>query len=106
MYYRVRARLRPGVAAELYRILADGSVARQRPDGAEIVASMRRAVWVGEEVHWTETCYCPTPLQHERATVYDRFFTGMVAEAAPEGAQPPPEGVSFWERLREAGAQA
>ncbi|MCI0370819.1 MAG: hypothetical protein L0214_05445 [candidate division NC10 bacterium] len=105
MYYRVRARLRPGVAAELYRILTDGAVARQRPDGPEIVASMRRAISVGEEIHWTETCYCPTPLQHERATVYDRFFTEMVAELAPEEARPP-EGVSFWERLREAGAQA
>ena len=103
MVYRVRARLRPGVAAELYRLLTDGTVARQRPDGPEIVASMRRAVCVGEEVHWTETCYCPSPLRHERATVYDRFFTEMVAEAAPEGAQPSPEGVSFWERLREGG---
>ena len=22
-------------------------------------------------------CYCPTPLQHERATVLDRYFTGI-----------------------------
>lgn len=105
MHYRVRARLRPGVAADLYRILTDGTVARQRPDGPEIVASMRRAVCVGEEVHWTETCYCPTPLRHERATVYDRFFAEMVAEPAPEEARPP-EGASLWERLREAGAEA
>jgi len=28
-------------------------------------------------VRWTETCYCPTPLQHERATVLDRYFTGI-----------------------------
>jgi hypothetical protein len=26
-------------------------------------------------VRWTETCYCPTPLEHERATVLDRYFT-------------------------------
>lgn len=102
MVYRVRARLRPGVAGELYRLLTDGTVAGQRPDGPEIVASMRRAVCVGEEVHWIETCYCLSPLGHERATVYDRFFTEMVAEADPEGAQPP-EGASFWERLRETG---
>lgn len=105
MYYRVRARLRPGAAPDLYRILTDGTVARQRPDGPEIVASMRRAVCIGEEVHWTETCYCPTPLRHERATVYDRFFAEMVAEPAPEEARPP-EGASLWERLREAGAEA
>jgi hypothetical protein len=28
-------------------------------------------------VRWTETCYCPTPLQHVRATVLDRYFTGI-----------------------------
>jgi hypothetical protein len=28
-------------------------------------------------VRWTETCYCPTPLQHERTTVLDRYFTGI-----------------------------
>jgi hypothetical protein len=27
-------------------------------------------------VRWTETCYRPTPLQHERATVLDRYFAG------------------------------
>jgi len=26
---------------------------------------------------WTETCYCATPLRHERATVFDRYFAGI-----------------------------
>ena len=40
MIYKVRARLRPGTEAALLQKLTDGSVASQRPDGAEIVASM------------------------------------------------------------------
>jgi hypothetical protein len=28
-------------------------------------------------VRWTETCYCPTPLKHERETVLDRYFTDI-----------------------------
>ena len=28
-------------------------------------------------VHWTETCYCRTPFQHERAPVLDRYFAGI-----------------------------
>ena len=39
---------------------------------------MRRAR-VGSDgaIRWTETCFCPTPLQHERATVLGRYFTGI-----------------------------
>ena len=28
-------------------------------------------------VEWSETCYCETPLMHERATVYDHFFDAI-----------------------------
>ena len=47
--------------------LTDGSIEKQKPDGKEIVASMQRAVIDDEDfVRWSEVCYCPTPLQHER----------------------------------------
>ena len=47
------------------------------PDrGTEIVAAMKRARATADGVvRWTETCYCATPLQRERATVLDRYFT-------------------------------
>jgi hypothetical protein len=78
MLYAVSAKLIAAHAPEFHKRLTDGSIAAQRPDGAEIVAAMRRAR-VGSDgaVRWTETCYCPTPLQHERATVLDRYFTGL-----------------------------
>ena len=45
----------------------------------------------------TETCYCPTPLQHERATVLDRYFTGIETKVIekPETF----DGVPLMERL-------
>jgi hypothetical protein len=76
MLYAVSAKLIPDRAPEFYTRLTDGSIAAQRPDGAEIVAAMRRArVAPDGAARWTETCYCPTPLQHERTTVLDRYFT-------------------------------
>ena len=76
MLYAVSAKLIADRAAEFHKRLTDGSIAAQRPDGAEIVAAMERArVAPDRAVRWTETCYCPTPLRHERATVLDRYFT-------------------------------
>ena len=43
MYYIVKARYIPSEIAEFYRELTDGTIQSQRPDGQEIVASMRRA---------------------------------------------------------------
>jgi hypothetical protein len=83
MHYHVTARLKPGTAAALRSLLADGAIARQKPDGAEIVASMERAaVSTDGLVEWSEVCYCAPPLAHERATVYDRFFDDMTITPA------------------------
>lgn len=83
MIYAVSARLIEHRRAEFYRRLTDGTIAGQRPDGAEIVASMRRAR-VAEDgtVCWTELCYCPTPLRHERETVLDHYFSNIETETA------------------------
>jgi hypothetical protein len=81
MLYAVSARLIPDRAGEFLTRLTDGSIAAQRPDGQEIVAAMDRAR-VGSDgtVRWTETCFCPTPLKHERETVLDRYFTDIEAD--------------------------
>ena len=42
---------------------------------------MRRArLAPSGEVRWSEQCFCPTPLAHERQTVYDRYFTDLKTE--------------------------
>ncbi len=82
MYYTVKARYIPSEMAEFYRKLTDGTIQSQRPDGQEIVASMRRArVTEPGVVRWSEQCFCPTPLAHERKRVYDDYFTDLETEA-------------------------
>src|SRR5687768_9692977 len=78
MLYALSARLIADRAGAFFTRLTDGSIAAQRPDGQEIVAAMGRA-YIGPDgrVSWTETCFCPTPLKHERETVLDRYFTDI-----------------------------
>jgi hypothetical protein len=97
MLYRVQANFIEERREEFLRILTDGTVSSQKPEGQEIVASMRRAVRRDSRVEWAETCYCSPPLAHERATVYDRFFTDIKTE--PIESNTPLQGESFWEYL-------
>lgn len=98
MQYIVSARPRLVDLPKLWELLNDGSVSRQEPDGREIVASMRRAVFDGDTVQWSETCYCSPPLKHERSTIYDQFFTEMRIE--PLAKSPRLEGQRLWDYLR------
>ena len=92
--------MKPDAGSALYRKLMDGSLEQQKPDGQEILASMRRAVVRDDGwIVWNETCYCPTPLRHERETVYDSFFVEMSTEPVEEDAVEP-EGPLFWARLQ------
>jgi hypothetical protein len=108
MIYKVKARVINETIGEFYRKLADGTVAKQRPDGEENVASMKRAVLTGPDVaEWYETCFCPTPLEHERQTQYDFYFTDMSTEPAEEYGKI--QGASLWSYMvskAEAARQA
>jgi len=98
MIYKVRAKIIEERIGEFYRKLADGTVAKQRPDGQEITASMKRAVLTAPGVaEWYEKCFCPTPLYHERHTQYDFYFTDMTtAEAEGYGKI---QGESLWDYM-------
>ena len=81
MIYHVRARFREDTADSLLEKLNNGTISKQQPDGPELVASMERAVVnANGEVEWSEMCFCPSPLHHERATVLDLHFEDIVAE--------------------------
>ncbi len=100
MFYKVRARLKKDTATELRRRLLDGTIGRQQPDGEEIVDSMHRAVVTDSgDIEWSEVCYCPSPLLHERTTVYDQYFSDLSTELV-EGYQRH-EGRSFVTYLKE-----
>jgi hypothetical protein len=98
MIYQVKAKFNYDKAHEFYKKLMDGTIGKQRPDGQEIVSSMNRAtIDDNGKINWTELCYCSTPLQHERATVYDIYFTDM--EIEPDSDYKTFEGRSFIEKI-------
>ena len=98
MFYAVSAKLIADRAAEFHARLTNGAIAAQRPDGAEIVAAMQRArVAPDGIVRWTETCFCPTPLEHERVTVLDRYFTEIETKAIDKALTF--DGAPLMERL-------
>ena len=100
MRYRVQARIVESRIESFFEKLTDGSIASQEPDGGEIVASMRRARLVEPTIiEWCETCYCPTPLAHERETVYDHFLTDLETTLIEE--DPPIEGDLFWDPMKQ-----
>jgi hypothetical protein len=99
--YRVKARPVQDKLSAFYKVLTDGSVENQSPDGSEIVASMRRAKATSPGViEWYETCYCATPLKHERETVYDQYLSNI--EAVPVATTSEITGESFWSILESA----
>ena len=102
MIYAVTARLIEDRAGEFARRLADGSIKAQEPDGREIVRAMARARLAPDgTVRWTETCYCETPLAHERRTVLDRYFSTIETEPVDThaDAHADPGGRTLMERL-------
>lgn len=98
MIYKVRAKFNDEKAKEFHQRLTDGTIQKQQPDGPEIVNSMNRATIDDEGyVNWTELCYCPSPLMHERATVYNKYFADMKTELIEDHKTF--EGKSFMDHL-------
>ncbi|MCG8036820.1 MAG: hypothetical protein JAZ19_07280 [Candidatus Thiodiazotropha taylori] len=99
MEYRVRANFILNKLLDFYKALTDGTVAHQEPDGVEIVSSMRQAKIISPNtIEWFETCYCPSPLKHERETVYDKYLVNI--ETALVEKREKIEGDSFWSFLQ------
>ena len=73
--YSVKARYIEGKMKEFYQKLTDGTIENQKPDGQEIINSIKRAKIIQPNViQWSEMCFCSPPLKHERKTVYDQFL--------------------------------
>ena len=98
MIYKVQARYIEDKAAEYFQKLSDGTIASQQPEGKEIVSSMKKAIVVGEGIiEWFETCYCDTPLKHERETVYNFYLNDITTELVENKGEI--KGHSFWSYL-------
>ena len=95
MIYKVTGRYREEKLPEFYEKLTDGTVQRQRPDGPSIVSAMKGAkITEPGVIEWFETCYCATPLRHERATVYDFYLSDISTELVDDFGEV--EGEPFW----------
>ena len=95
MLYKVRAKIIEENLSMFYEKLIDGTIYNQHPDGKEIVASMKRAKLIESGVvEWFENCGCSTPLQHERETQYDYYFSEITTELVDESGKI--NGKSFW----------
>ena len=98
MIYSVKAKFDESKMPELYQKLTDGTIEKQKPDGKEIISSMKRAKILSDnEIVWSETCYCNPPLKHERETVYDKYFFDIKTEPIKEYKKL--EGESFMKYL-------
>ncbi len=98
MIYSVKARFIEEKMGEFYTKLTDGTIQNQKPDGQEIVNSMKRAKIIEPNtIQWSEMCFCPTPLKHERETIYNHFLTDMETEIIDDYAEF--DGELFFEFL-------
>ncbi|MFB3096238.1 MAG: hypothetical protein ACE1YX_00910 [Nitrosopumilaceae archaeon] len=81
MIYSIKARYIEEKMGEFYRKLTDVTLQNQKTDGQEIVNSMKRAkITEPGMIQWSEMCFCPTPLKHERETIYNHFLNDMETE--------------------------
>ena len=79
--YSVKARYNEEKMKEFYQKLTDGTIQNQKPDGQEIVNSMKHAkITEPNMIQWSEMCFCSPPLKHERETVYNHYLTDMETE--------------------------
>ena len=83
--YSVKARYTEEKTGEFYQKLTDGTIQNQKPDGQEIVNSMKRAkITEQNTIQWSEMCFCSPPLKHERETVYNHFLTDIETKVIDE----------------------
>ncbi len=99
MIYSVKAKFIGEKMKEFFQMLSDDTIKNQKPDGAEILSSMKRAKIIEPGViQWSEMCFCSPPLEHERQTVYDKFFSDMGIKIIDDYEEF--EGKSFFDYLK------
>ena len=97
--YSVKARYVEEKMKEFYQKLTDGTIQNQKPDGQEIINSMKRAKITDQNtIQWSEMCFCSPPLKHERETVYNEFLEDIETKVLDEYAEY--EGDLFMDFLK------
>ena len=100
MFYSIKAKFIPENMKDFFQKLTDGTIENQKPDGTEILNSMKRAKIIEPGIiQWSEMCFCSPPLKHERQTVYDKFFSEMEIKNIDDYVEF--KGKSFFDYLSE-----
>ncbi len=98
MFYSIKAQYIEEKISKFYQKLTDGTIQNQKPDGQEIVSSMKRAKIIAPKtIQWSEMCFCSTPLKHEQATVYNYFLTDLETQTIDDYVEF--DGESFFDFL-------
>ena len=104
MLYKIKAKAIESKLCDFYAKLTDGTIEEQIPDGEEIINSMKGAKINSDGfVEWFETCYCASPLKHERDTQYNKYFSYFNATRVRDTT--PINGESFWFYLKKLNSQ-
>lgn len=99
MIYSIKAKFKEEKMKEFFQKLTDGSIENQKPDGKEILNSMKRAkITQPKTIEWSEMCYCSPPLKHERQTIYDNYLSKMEIKAIEDYVEF--SGESFFDYLK------
>lgn len=99
MIYSIKAKFIAQNMKEFFEKLTDGTIANQKPDGQEILSSMKRAkITEPGVIQWSEMCFCSPPLKHERQTVYDKYLSDMQITQIDDYVEF--EGESFFDHLK------
>ena len=99
MIYSIKAKFIDENMKEFFQHLIDGTIENQKPDGVEILNSMKRAkITESGIIEWSEMCFCSPPLKHERQTVYDKYFSAMEIKIIDDYVEF--EGESFFNYLK------
>ena len=99
MIYSIKAKFNEEKMKEFFEKLTNGTIQNQKPDGQEILNSMKRAKITGPQtIEWSEMCYCSPPLKHERQTVYDNYLSDMEITTIEDYVEF--DGESFFDYLK------
>ncbi len=98
MIYSIKAKYNEEKMGEFYQKLTDGTIQNQKPDGQEIVNSMKRAkITSSKMIQWSEMCFCSPPLKHERETIYNHFLIDLETKIIDDYVEF--DGESFFDFL-------
>ena len=74
MRYLVRARVKPGLEADLLNAIEQHTLGQGSIAEGEYLRNMKDArLYPDQTARWVEVCYCPTPLQEERP-YWEQYF--------------------------------